>query len=354
MSNPAAATWRHNSGERVTPMGFGQDTGREAVVPPVRGLTGTPEGGWTGGSAESRTGLCVFPHADVPPDADVGLVCHRCYARLRSSLLELVAVAGWLHTQLAVTQSGGLDERVAGSREDPIPLRTDVLDLIGPDSRTPPTRNGRVAIAPRFLVWYRGVCVGDHDTWDEAAKQHAGLMRAGGVPEDIILLAGARLSKDERRALTDDERAALATARETWQVRPTGVGGTDQAGEESFRAELAFWVGRSVDAEPSFAWPERSDLITPLVTWLASHLRWLVDQDWAPEFADAVAQMHRQASRVAPWRAETRLDPTPCTNCGRRAILLHMAEGRSTCEKRMGGCGRTMTWDHQRDEGAAG
>jgi hypothetical protein len=344
ISNPGQTTR-----SQMTPVEFaGRDTGK-ADVPAVRGRTAVSEGGHTGGTGESRTGLCTFTHPDGPPDADVGLVCHRCYARLRSSLLELVAVAGWLHTQLAVVASGGLDERVAGSREDPIPLRTDVLDLIGPDSRAP----ARTSVSPRFLVWYRGVCVGDHDTWDQAAAQHRDLMRAGGVTEDVIVLAGRRLSKDERRALTDDEREQLQEAREQWQVRPTGRGGTDQTGEESFRAELAYWVGRCVESGDGFAWPERSDLITPLVTWLASHLRWLVDQDWCGEFAEAVAQLHRQASRVAPWRAETRVDPNPCTACGRRAILLHLAEGRSTCEKRLSGCGRTMTWDHQRVEGTA-
>jgi hypothetical protein len=292
---------------------------------------------------------CALPgHGDSTLDPDIGLVCHRCYARLRSSLLDLVAVAAWLHTQLAAFGGSGLDERVAGSREDPIPLRTDILDLIGPDSRNPPTRNGRAAVAPRFLVWHRGVCVGDHDTWDQAAAQHRDLMRAGGVPEDIILLAGRRLSRDEARELTDHDRAALQQARDEWQIRPTGRGGTDQTGEEAFRSELAYWVGRCVE-EGGFPWPDRSDLISPLVTWLAGHMRWIADQDWVGEFADAIAGLHRKAAHAAPWRAETRLDPTPCTACNRRAIVMHMAEGRSTCEKRVGGCGRTMTWDHQRE-----
>lgn len=123
---------------------------------------------------------CAFPHPDGPPEADVGLVCHRCYARLRSSLLELVAVAAWLHTQLAAFGTG-MDERVAGSREDPIPLRTDILDLIGPDSRNPPTRNGRAAVAPRFLLWRRGICIGDYPTWDEAAAAWVDGMRTASM-----------------------------------------------------------------------------------------------------------------------------------------------------------------------------
>lgn len=67
------------------------------------------------------------------PQATVGLLCGRCRNRLSSLLVQMPSLAEWLHENIAPGQSGAGD-RVSGSREDPIPLRTDILDYIGPTS----------------------------------------------------------------------------------------------------------------------------------------------------------------------------------------------------------------------------
>lgn len=85
------------------------------------------------------TALCVIStrHTDPDdtPEADIGYLCFGCFGRLRSSLLELPAIAGWLHVNLAAGGVGG--ENVSGTREEPIPLRQDILDLIGPVAPNP-------------------------------------------------------------------------------------------------------------------------------------------------------------------------------------------------------------------------
>lgn len=75
-------------------------------------------------------------HGDSDVDATVGYLCVQHFSRLRSSLLELPAIAVWLHCRIA-TGGSSLTERVSGSSDDPIPLRLDVLDLIGPVAPNP-------------------------------------------------------------------------------------------------------------------------------------------------------------------------------------------------------------------------
>lgn len=67
------------------------------------------------------------------PAATVGLLCSRCRNRLSSTLVQIPSLAEWLHDNLT-PGSGGNGVRVSGSREEPIPLRTDILDYIGPTS----------------------------------------------------------------------------------------------------------------------------------------------------------------------------------------------------------------------------
>lgn len=76
---------------------------------------------------------CLGRH-DEPVEAEQGWLCLKCYGRLRTQLVELPAIAAWLYVNQATTQRAAGD-RVSGSSEDPIPLRVDVLDLIGPAAR---------------------------------------------------------------------------------------------------------------------------------------------------------------------------------------------------------------------------
>jgi hypothetical protein len=286
---------------------------------------------------------CIGRHDD-PPAAEVGYLCLRCFSRLRSALLEIPAIATWLHVNLAA--GGAPGEKVSGSREDPIPLRVDVLDLIGPDSLrfVAPVEDQPL---PAFMLWDTGVLIGYYPTWREAATARSQEMRLAGVEPDVIRLVTGRPSRKELRDAGIPE-AKLAAARERWQIRPTERGGCDQRGEDAFRAALRYYSARvSEQAGISWAdWYDRNDL-TGLVDWLAKNLTWIVEQEWVTEFAETLEQLTRQAHRIAPWKAHIVRDREPCESCGVAAIIVRMAEGRSICEPNIGGCGRVITWDHK-------
>lgn len=247
---------------------------------------------------------CVLSHSD-PVEAQQGFLCLEHWSRLRSSLLELPAIVTWLEVNIAA--GGNPGERVSGTREDPIPLRLDVLDLIGPDS----TRYVDPGVPPKVLLWEDGVCVGVFTTWPAAVEARwAEIVDAADVDADV----------------------------HRWQVRVTEAGGLDQRGADSFAAPLFHWA-RIAEAEGGFDWLARPD-VTGVVDWLARHLSWVVAQPWVDEFATEVAELSRAAHRLAPWRPEIRRDPDPCTVCGRCAVVLHIAAGESRCEAKAGGCGR--------------
>lgn len=75
--------------------------------------------------------LCVGYH-DSRIEARTGYMCSNCRNRLSSLLVQMPSLATWLHENIA--PSGGAGERVSGTREEPIPLRIDILDYVGPSS----------------------------------------------------------------------------------------------------------------------------------------------------------------------------------------------------------------------------
>lgn len=68
------------------------------------------------------------------PAATHGLLCERCRDRLSSLLVHLPLTAVWLQQNIVPSQ-GQQNDRVSGSKEDPIPLRQDILDFVGPAAR---------------------------------------------------------------------------------------------------------------------------------------------------------------------------------------------------------------------------
>lgn len=338
---------------------------------------------------------CILDHDPAVP-ADIGQLCADCFSRLRSSLLELPAIATWLAANIA---AGGVasGERVSGSREDPIPLRVDVLDLIGPDSRQRPRS---MLARPEFLLWDEGEVAGRFDTWSEAQTAWRQAMRVAGIPMTVIDVLTTRHDRKELRELHRRDPSLIEqvdAARSRWQVRPESQLGADQAGEEAIRATLVAYAQlahddggfafpvlstvlfdgrllaeyrddceareaarmlrwqwrRQVDprrwqtttAPARDGWPERAPL-TSVAAWLAGHMSWLAGQDWVDGMFAEVARAGSRAHRIAPWRAEIRRDPNPCEACGNRTIVIHLAEGFSRCEQRAGGCGRRIVWDH--------
>lgn len=73
---------------------------------------------------------CIGKHPD-PVERTIGYICFVCFSRIRRQLIELPAVEIWLQAHIAAN-GAAVEDRVSGSREEQIPLRLDVLDLIGP------------------------------------------------------------------------------------------------------------------------------------------------------------------------------------------------------------------------------
>lgn len=287
---------------------------------------------------------CIHPQHDEAVDADVGLLCAPHYARLRNQLVALPAVAGWLQVHLAA--GGAPGERVSGSREDPIPLRVDLLDLMGPDSSryvTPAAdrdERGR-PVEPGFLLWVDGRAQARFDTWHGAVAVMAASMRAAGVDElvvDTLVEKHTAVEIRDRHVEHPGLAGLLEVARGRWQVRPTSRGGWDQAGVDAMRAVASYWA-KLTALDGGFRWVDRDDLVG-LVGWLSSRLTWIAGQPWVEDVATDVAALHRHAHRLVPWRAETRRDATPCQRCKRPTVVLHIAAGESRCEPKAGGCGR--------------
>jgi len=67
------------------------------------------------------------------PSATTGLLCGRCRTRLSSLLIQMPSLAAWLEENIAAGGNAN-GPKISGSREDPIPLRIDVLDFVGPTS----------------------------------------------------------------------------------------------------------------------------------------------------------------------------------------------------------------------------
>lgn len=297
---------------------------------------------------EQRWGRCVIAsrHGEEPAEAEVGLLCFDCFTTLRKSLEELPAIAGWLHVNIAAGGESG--ERVAGTREDPIPLRQDVLDLIGPDSRHY-VSDERL---PLFLLFDGAEIIGAFDSWRAADAAWRDVMLAAGVPKRVVAMLRKPFTREEWRDLPDEDKAAMDAAHTRWQIRPTEVGGSDQRGEDAIRNRLFGWVQIITEESKNengkgFSWPERCDDIPTLVAWLTARLSWIAGQLWVDEMFDELRRTAGEAHRIAPWRAETRRDTEPCV-CGVRAVVWHIAEGFTRCERGMGGCGREqMVTEHQ-------
>lgn len=260
------------------------------------------------------TGCAVHPATDGPADAEIGWVCNHCWSRLRSLILELPAVANWLHVNQAAG-GVGLQDRVSGSSEDPVPLRMDVYDLIGPDSNQP-----AAATSPDVLLWEDGIVVGVFNAWSEAVEARW-----------LEILDSTDLDADVHR----------------WQVRVTERGGCDQRGEEAVRASLRYWAGRT-SAEGGFvwaSWTDRNDL-SSLARWLSGHLSFIAGQPWVVEMATELRKLEHAAHATVPWRAVTMRDQDPCPTCGVRAVVLHVADSILRCEERLGGCGKATVSDY--------
>ena len=231
---------------------------------------------------------CVL-HEDGP-DAEVGYLCLDCFSWLRSHLLELPAVATWLEVNAAAGGSG-LHDKVTGTAEDPIPLRLDVTDLIGPEAPNP----------------------------TEALIRDMSSGHLNSKGERIIDQAGEPSLFDEMRSW------AVLVEEESWEH------GCDVADPDH--------EPRACPKRRGKDWDDRRTLIGA-VSYLAGQLSWIVAQPWIDEFVSKVRHLGQQAHRVVPWRAQLIYANDPCATCGVRAVVIHLGEGFRRCEHRAGGCGK--------------
>lgn len=81
--------------------------------------------------------LCQNPRCrgDDEPRETHGLatVCSVCVGRLRARVAQLPALVRWLQAHVEPGRRGETD-RVTGSAEPPVPIRTDVISAVGPAS----------------------------------------------------------------------------------------------------------------------------------------------------------------------------------------------------------------------------
>jgi hypothetical protein len=245
---------------------------------------------------------------DERPAADVGLLCRKCHDLLRKQLRMLPAVENWLRANLRAG-SGELRDKVSGSSEDPIPLRLNVLDMIGPTSPLPVFRfvldqEGREAIRSIFRRY--------------AEKVH----EDGGhpyPPSAIVFRDGTPLGEYSsfEDAVRDCDQARWDSRRSTdprrWSIR------------------------QRVSRE---GWPERAPL-ADVSKYLGNHLKWVVHQDWCEELLGELTHLLSEAHQSTPWREEIRRDTEPCRRCKKPTVVLHIAQAKSRCEEKAGGCGRS-------------
>lgn len=253
---------------------------------------------------------CAGKHelGDEQP-TETGNLCHRCYRTLRLLLAQLPAVETWLWMNEAA--GGSPSERVSGTSEDPIPLRLDVLDLVGPDSHRPARTD-----AASYLVWCDGALVGSYTSWGDAEQ----------VQRQMWAQYGLEPYSD--------------TAKLRVQVRPLQRGGPDQRGSESFRASLRYWA-EQVHDEHGRPWPDDHETVTGLTAYLLADLLWIARQDWASDMLAEIIRTTQTAHQTAPWKAMTRRDKDEiCEHCGAKAIVVHLSEAVARCEKGLGGCGK--------------
>lgn len=244
---------------------------------------------------------------DERPAAEFGFLCRGCQDRLRRQLRMVPAVAEWLRVNLAAG-SGELRDRVSGSSEDPIPLRLNVLDLVGPGSPLPVFRlvldqEGRESIRSLLARYAQEVHNGGHP-----------------YPPSAVVLLDGKLQGEYHSftaAVEDCDRARWGSRRQTDPNR---------------------WAIRSAPSRES--WPHRAGL-HEVAQFLLDHLNWISTQPWVGDLVEEISQLLAAAHRSTPWQEEIRRDTQPCRSCGKSTVVLHIAKAISRCEPKAGGCARS-------------
>lgn len=240
------------------------------------------------------------------------MACRPCGNKLDSTLVDIQTLHAELPAQMERGQSNG--QRVSGSREAPLPLRVDPLDL------SMPARGGSVV--------------------DDVVQQYDVVQS---VVKHTYLLAEA-----QPMYVTDEVHV--------WQKRPKteevdgkikpvlGPAG-DQIGYQSVLTLLDSWVR---DWRETRAKSEHLPLPAgpSMITWLRNRLAWACQEHPAVDAFDQEMRELRSALRKVCGASEVKpeLLDVPCRRCD--GLDLHRLPGEDRVE--CGSCGLRLTEDEYR------
>lgn len=246
-------------------------------------------------------------------EAEQGYVCDRDRVRLARTLDDVYDLSLDLPDNLARTGASG--PKVTGSREAPLPLNVDVLDLGLPartrtvtDPHLPRTITRAVTAKVIRTVWHRGIPL-HPDFWTT------------GIPQVV-------------------EEAVNAGQRFTDGTAPAG----DQIGHISVAAVLDSWAVWWVAARNR---GERMPVptVAALHGWLRERLGWACDEFEGVDGFDAELRHLRGALRGVLNLVEPRpqLMDQPCPGCGYLTLIRRPGENLIDCDREQ--CKRVYTLD---------
>jgi len=247
---------------------------------------------------------------------------------------EIVELYALLPEQLAPGQAAG--PRVSGSREAPLPLRVDPLDLTMPARQTAVSDD----LVPQYETIHVEVLVYGRPEPKRcdcpACEQTRAQARADGLPDPTgpgpVGKCGWRKVTMAQRVRRRDDRGILAY----------GLSG-DQQGEPSVAGVLETWA-RDWQGYRWALLPEPT--VEALAWWLSVRLDWACEHhpavdEFAAEVFALAATLRRTCGMVDPL---PELLDAPCARCDNTSLHRLPGEDRVEC----GVCGRLMTEDEYR------
>lgn len=238
-----------------------------------------------------------------------GMACDSCRRRLDSTLVEIGNLHAELPDHLERGQTNG--QRVSGSREAPLPLRVEPLDL------SMPARAGSVVddVVQQYDVVERTI---NHTYF---------------VAQDVGMWITDEVHVWQKRPKTKDVDG---------ETKPVLGPAGDQVGHQSVLTLLDSWVRDWRDTRDM-----REHLPVPagasLVSWLRTRLDWACDHHTAIDAFNQEMRDLRGALRKALGVSDTRpeLLDVPCRKCEWRSLAHLPGEDRVEC----GHCGDLSTLD---------
>ena len=255
-------------------------------------------------------------------DLETGRVCTRC-GRIEDRRLREIEWA-WILLPLAVQPGSAAGPRVSGSREAPLPVRVDPLDLTMP-ARVPHVIGELIpaTTTETVKVERRRVAV------TEWARRDLKTDRIVETGHHIVYL---------REEVTGQVRVPLRWPSDgRRRVTPTD----DQAGQLAVATVLDEWIHE-------WRWHRNAGEGLPptgvqtMIAWLRNRLQWALDHlPGLLAYSDGIRALHG-ALRAAIGDLPPAPEPcpgVPCKRCDRMA-LVHTADGSGDVE--CGACGRLL------------